>query len=465
MRSDTDYIRNNEQKINRILWNSVLVLFFAGPVLMLVSQYGYGVMNITLWECVVLCAYDLLLALVTYLMLRSERCKRLTKYFLILGMHLGVCCIATRDGMNIHIAYAMMPALSCLYFRKRFTWRIMGMSYIGMMGSLYVRSHMEVKLHYPGWSHMEWFGAYGFALTLEYMLLAAILYALLDTIVDSLTLLRRKNRQVYEMQRQLVIGFANVLESRDRGTGHHVQRTAMYVNLIANRLREMGHYEEELTDQYIDNITMAAPLHDAGKICVPDSILLKKGRLEDEEYEVMKSHTIEGHRLVSENLWNIADAKLAENIKNVVLYHHEAWDGSGYPMGLSGEAIPLEARITAVADSLDALLSKRSYKSRMKPIEALASIAKESGTHYEPCIVDAAISLLDKIDSYVNGEYLEELEEFAGSEITSHEEGTTTVEDGAEAAVTEEDAEASVAEEDGAELSAGEAIESAEMFR
>ncbi len=465
MRSDTDYIRNNEQKINRILWNSVLGLFLAGPFLMLVSRYGIGVMNFTLRECIILCVYDLLLALVTFLMLRSERCKRLTKYFLILGMHLGVCYVATKDGINIHIAYAMMPALSCLYFRKRFTWRIMGMSYIGMIASLYARAYMEVEFHYLGWGHMEWFGAYGFALTLEYMLLAAILYALLDTIVDSLTLLRRKNRQVYEMQRQLVIGFANVLESRDRGTGHHVQRTAMYVNMIANRLREMGHYTEELTDQYIDNITMAAPLHDAGKICVPDSILLKKGGLEDDEYEIMKSHTIEGHRLVSENLWNIADAKLAENIKNVVLYHHEAWDGSGYPMGLSGEAIPLEARITAVADSLDALLSKRAYKSRMKPIEALAIISKESGTHYEPCIVDAAISLMDKIDSYVNGEYLEELEEFVVSETTGHEEETTTVEDGAEASVTEERTDASVTEDGSDELLAEEVIQSAEMLR
>lgn len=402
MRSDIDYLRNNERRINRILFRCVMVLFLAGPTLAFFHWLGFA--PITYMECVALSLFDLLVVASARYFINNQNYEHLTKYILILGMHIGVCFLATKEGTNLHIAYAMMPALSCLYFQKRFTLQTMGMSYVMMILSLYVRAFMEVSTRYPDWSQLDWFGVNGIAYTWEYILLAAILYALVDTIVDSLAQLRRKHEQVYEMQKQLVIGFANVLESRDRGTGHHVRRTGEYVNMLAVKLRELGHYTNVLTDKYIDDLTMAAPLHDAGKICIPDRILLKKERLTDEEYEIMKSHTTEGHRLVEENLWNVADKELYQRIEDVVLCHHEHWNGTGYPRGLAGTDIPLGARIMAVADTLDAMLSERCYKSRMKIDEALEHLQEQSGVQFEPCVVEAAIAMKEDIIAYTNGE-------------------------------------------------------------
>ncbi len=406
MRSDVDYLRNNERRINRILFRCVIVLFLVGPVLAL---FHWSVISpITYVECVALSLFDLLVVVSARYFINHQRYEYLTKYILILGMHLGVCFLATKEGTNLHIAYAMMPALSCLYFQKRFTLQTMGMSYVMMILSLYVRAFMEVSTRYPDWSQLDWFGVNGIAFTWEYILLAAILYALVETIADSLLQLRKKHAQVYEMQKQLVIGFANVLESRDRGTGHHVRRTGEYVNMLAKKLLEQGHYSEVLTEKFIDDLTMAAPLHDAGKICVPDSILLKQDRLTEEEYEVMKGHTTEGHRLVEENLWNLADKELYQRIEEMVLCHHERWNGGGYPRGIAGADIPLGARIMAVADALDAMLSKRCYKSRMKIDEALEHLREQSGIRYEPCIVEAAIAMKEDIIAYMNGEEVAE---------------------------------------------------------
>lgn len=402
MRSDVDYLRNNERRINLILFRCVIALFLVGPILALFHWLDLS--PITYLECAAISLFDLLVVVTARYFINNQRYEYLTKYILILGMHIGVCFLATKEGMNLHIAYAMMPALSCLYFQKRFTLRIMGMSYVMMILSLYVRAFMEVSTRYPDWSQLDWFGANGIAFTWEYILLAAILYALVDSIADSLLQLRKKNEQVYEMQKQLVIGFANVLESRDRGTGHHVRRTGEYVNMLAGKLRELGHYTDVLTDKYIDDLTMAAPLHDAGKICIPDSILLKQERLTDEEYELIKGHTTEGHRLVEENLWNLADKELYQRIEDVVLCHHERWDGGGYPRGIAGTDIPLGARIMAVADTLDAMLSERCYKSRMRIDEALEQLGEQSGIRFEPCIVEAAIAMKEDIIAYRNGE-------------------------------------------------------------
>ena len=208
---------------------------------------------------------------------------------------------------------------------------------------------------------------------------------------------QEKAFRVLMMQQQMLNGFANLVESKDLTTGEHIKRTTAYVLLLCRSLKQLGFYNEQLNDREIEYIINAAPLHDLGKIQIPDAILSKPGRLTDEEFAVIKQHPIIGERLIRENMQFFEDEHYITTARHMALYHHERWDGKGYPNGIKGEEIPLCARIMAVADVLDALLHKRSYKEAM-PFDQVISIMQEgAGTQFDPAIVQALMSCLEQV--------------------------------------------------------------------
>ena len=152
-----------------------------------------------------------------------------------------------------------------------------------------------------------------------------------------------------------------------------------------------------MTDSFIDNVINSAPLHDIGKIAVPDAILNKPGKLTKEEFDLMKTHTTAGGKIISSIIEMVPDSHYLDEAKNLATYHHERWDGAGYPTGLAGENIPLSARIMAVADVFDALVSKRSYKEGFPYDKALNIIKEERGTHFDPKLVDAFLAVKEKV--------------------------------------------------------------------
>lgn len=199
-----------------------------------------------------------------------------------------------------------------------------------------------------------------------------------------------------EMQSHFIEELASVIETRDTDTGEHVQRTKMYVELIANELKKYDKYKDELTDKEIDRIISAAPLHDLGKITVSDTILLKPGKLTKEEFDIIKTHTTKGGEMIDSFFEKLDDVDFREEAYNIVMAHHEKWDGSGYPKGLKGEDIPLSARIMAISDVFDALVSKRVYKEPMNPEEAFAILIKDAGTHFDPNIIEILKTIKDE---------------------------------------------------------------------
>ena len=190
---------------------------------------------------------------------------------------------------------------------------------------------------------------------------------------------------------------AQILGSHDLFTGRHVIHTQTYVELIAKKLKEMGYYEEELTDTAIEFMRKAAFLHDIGKIHIPEGLLNKNGKFTAKEFELMRCHPEEGAKLV-DLLPIIDEGEFNRIAEEMALFHHEKWDGTGYPYHQKGIEIPLSARIMAAADVIDALLSQRLYKSPIPISEAIETFKKSSETHFEPCIVQAVVSLQDKID-------------------------------------------------------------------
>lgn len=206
-------------------------------------------------------------------------------------------------------------------------------------------------------------------------------------------MVEKQLQRITQLQRDIIITMANLIESRDGTTGEHVKRTSAYVNLLVQKMQEKGIYAEVLTPVYVNYLEKASPLHDIGKITVPDRILQKPGALTKEEYDLIQLHAEEGGRLIQENMNRIVDKEFVEIASDMASYHHEKWGGGGYPRNLKEEEIPLSARILAIADVFDALVSERQYKKGMTLEEAFEIMEKERGKNFEPVLLDAFFEL------------------------------------------------------------------------
>lgn len=208
----------------------------------------------------------------------------------------------------------------------------------------------------------------------------------------------KKRMQLEKMKSQIIMVLASMIETRDNVTGIHVRRVSAIVETIVKKMRAEGMYPEFLDDRYVLSISLSAPLHDIGKIKIPDTVLKKQGDLTEGEFELMKTHTIEGAKILQEFADKIDDNYYLLLGKDMAAYHHEWWNGKGYPYGLKGLKIPFCARVLAVADVFDALISKRSYKQQMSFDQAFDIIRKGSGGHFDPEIVDVFLSIRPEIE-------------------------------------------------------------------
>ncbi len=222
-------------------------------------------------------------------------------------------------------------------------------------------------------------------------------------------LVRERTKELRLTQEATIESMATLAEWRDPETGLHIKRTQKFVKVLADFMAEQDKYAAELDEKTRELLCLSAPLHDVGKVCIPDSILQKPGRLTEEEFEIMKEHTVRGKAVLSST-----DSKLGSDsflsIARLVAYcHHERWDGKGYPQGLAGEDIPLCARLMSVADVYDALTSRRVYKPPMPHEKAKGIMMEGYGTQFDPAVLDAFIAL--------ESEFIEIAEKYADTEF------------------------------------------------
>ncbi|MGH2833180.1 MAG: HD-GYP domain-containing protein [Solirubrobacteraceae bacterium] len=196
--------------------------------------------------------------------------------------------------------------------------------------------------------------------------------------------LRRALSELETAQAETVRRLSMAVEFRDEDTGAHIERIGRFSTLLATQIG--------MEQDFCALLSLAAPLHDVGKVAIPDAILLKPGPLTPDERAIVETHAEEGHRLLKGST-----STILELAASIALSHHEKWDGSGYPRGLAGEAIPIEGRIVAVADVFDALLSDRCYRAAMPPAEAVAILREGKGTHFDPQVVDALLRHLEEV--------------------------------------------------------------------
>lgn len=206
------------------------------------------------------------------------------------------------------------------------------------------------------------------------------------------------NREKSHQRQRLVEGMATLIEDRDTSTGKHVIKTRRYATLIVNEMLDRKMHPDTVNSKFARYVSETAPLHDIGKITIPDSVLNKPGKFTPEEYEVMKTHTVNGGRIVADLLVDDFDLEMRHIAYEIASYHHERWDGKGYPLGLSGEDIPLSARIMAVADVFDAMISERVYKQAKSVDEAFKVIEEEAGKQFDPEISKLFVELRPQIE-------------------------------------------------------------------
>jgi putative two-component system response regulator len=208
------------------------------------------------------------------------------------------------------------------------------------------------------------------------------------------TEIAKRTRELTAIQDVTILALASLAETRDADTGNHIRRTQRYIKALAWKLSIHPRFASYLTPETIGLLFKSAPLHDIGKVGIPDRILLKPGKLTAEEFEIMKTHTVLGHDAIAH-----AEKELGEDVafltvaKEIAYSHQEKWDGSGYPLGLKGDQIPISARLMAVADVYDALISRRVYKDPVPHSQAVQVIEQASGRHFDPDVVQAFVAV------------------------------------------------------------------------
>jgi len=199
-------------------------------------------------------------------------------------------------------------------------------------------------------------------------------------------IIRERTLELIRMKDSIVSTLSNIIESRDLNTDGHVERTALYLEILINAMVSLGVYKNELSRWELDMVVSAARLHDVGKLYVPETILNKPGAVNEDEFEIIRTHASEGEKIIDKMIQQTGDAEFLHSAKLVAGYHHERWDGTGYPYGLSESVIPLPGRLFAIIDVYDALTSERPYRMPYKHEEAVDIIMSESGKHFDPQI-------------------------------------------------------------------------------
>jgi HD-GYP domain-containing protein (c-di-GMP phosphodiesterase class II) len=232
-----------------------------------------------------------------------------------------------------------------------------------------------------------------------YIFVALIISSVLNYYFNEHKDNQKKEKDLIEFENSIFYALVKSTEQKDPETGEHINRVAMYSGFIAEELQKTKKYKDYIDESYIEAIEKGTPLHDIGKMGIPDKILLKKGKLNDKEFNIIKKHPVIGADILSQIKGKHPNNKFLNISEQIIRYHHEKWDGSGYPEGLKKEEIPLSARIMAICDVYDALRTERPYKKPFSHKKAVEIIEADKETHFDPLIADIFLKNSEKINN------------------------------------------------------------------
>ena len=326
------------------------------------------------------------------------------KYLYVFCSSIFIFAITTTLTYHVVLVYVFPIAIAEIYFNHHLTICSIIISLIvtaaGQILAFALQSWPDAN--FPTWQETIMFSVVPRFLMLFCM--SILLHLLAKRTTRLLSEQISDSEQIVALHQDMVFGFATLVENRDENTGGHVKRTSRYVELLANEMAKRGLYKDIINEEFVKNLTMAAPMHDIGKIAVPDSILQKPGKLTPEEFETMKTHTVKGGQIIQQTFGHVGSEQYRQMAYNVARFHHEKWNGMGYPDKLAGDNIPLCSRIMAVADVFDAVSQKRCYRDAMPLDECFAIIQNGRGTDFDPQIVDVFMEIKEKVINTMSNE-------------------------------------------------------------
>lgn len=389
-------VRQNEADANSTVANALLISLFIFTIIFILNVVGVFIIDQTVMSI----AYvtGVILLLMPQLLNRiSNPSNPKLKYFYILFINLFLFIIETTLSFHAVVIYAFPIGIASLYFSKKVTlYTLFATTLFSVLGQFsgYLMNYVPDQ-NFLDIRQLTLFGI--LPRTLSLFSFGYLLYFLSSRTTRLLDNQINDTNKIRELNRDMVLGFANLVENRDESTGGHVKRTSRYVELLARELYRKNVYQDIITQEFISNLTSAAPMHDIGKMSIPDHILQKPGKLTDEEYRIMKTHTENGGRIIKQTFSHIGDDNYRQTVYEVARYHHEKWNGKGYPEGRSKQEIPLAARIMAVADVFDAISQKRCYRDAIPLEECFQIIENGRGTDFEPILVDTFLKVKEQI--------------------------------------------------------------------
>lgn len=391
---EAEFILENEQKINKTFsWLMLpgvvigigLIIFRALNILPHISYTvtaTYAVLQLGFW-------------LVARAFIKANPKRRSIKYLYLIAIELSLFMTSISPGVAMFIGFITVPIISCLYFNRRFSLIMTTFSYFMMIASLLIRGYVipsrsVVAIH-------ENVMAYCVGCSFEYIACSIFVLIVTGLIRKNLDAQFKQMQKIQKIQERLILSIADLVESKDAFTGQHVQRTAKYVERICAKMIEKGYYPNELNEKVAEVMVKAAPLHDMGKMKIPETILEKPGKLTEDEFKIIKMHPLWGEQIIEKAFVGIENDDFTQCALMMALTHHEKWDGSGYPLRLAEKEIPLCGRIMAAADVLDAILTVRPYKPAFTIDEAMNIFADNSGKHFDPLVAEAVLEMETEI--------------------------------------------------------------------
>ena len=410
MNETEDFFNENIRSVNKVV--EIIILTCAAVPLAFCILTLCGIWRVPHTYSASIFSYSICCFFIAHWLNKFQKTQKVGMYFGIISTALFVELLAVRNIIQVNITYAAVPFLSCLYFNKKITITSTITSFLLMVLALFIRSKTvlsvmatDVQVHTPH----TWFISTLVGYSIEFLFIFLMAITMANRSHKAIELLHTQNQNLQNTQ-DMIIGFvASCLGSHDLFTGRHVQHTKHYVKIIATKLRDLGYYQDILTDETIHLYETAAFLHDIGKIHIPEGVLNKIGKFTEEDYKVMKTHPVEGKRLL-EQLPKIGDGRFNQIAIDMAFCHHEKWDGTGYPRGLKGTEIPLCGRIMAAADVMDALISKRLYKEPFTINEAIDIFNESVEKQFEPCIVEATKACQQEIEELARSFKMQEAE-------------------------------------------------------
>lgn len=397
-----DFFKKHIAKTNKLMSKIVIGLFFGVLAVFILSElkiYNYPVnyaFFVLIWTCVS--------SIFLFLLTKTKIDPKYFKYFTFFTLQIAVFMFSLDVNLQLSIMTMIVPIITVFYFNPLFTLLACVVSSLSSLVSTSLCAEQAIEYFWHNITPLQYLLTTGGGHLLEQIILTFILVKITTSAQALFLNLQERTLQVASMQNQIVYSFADMIESRDGTTGQHVKRSSQTVGLIVNYLSEHNTYGKKISKDELLLVSMVAPLHDIGKIVVPDAILSKPGKLTESEFEIIKTHALEGEKLIERTMKKIEDANYVKTAKEMALYHHEKWDGSGYPYHLSHEDIPIAARIMAIADVFDALCSKRSYKEPYSLDQAFTILQESKGKHFEPCLVDVMFALRPSLEKIYRGE-------------------------------------------------------------